>query len=276
MSAERSDYEVIVVDDASDHDTAAVAAEFAGDVDLRVLHQDRNQGPAAARNRGAHAARGDYLLFLDDDCIPCRDWLAAIGRHLADRPRAAIGGTSRNGLSDSLCSEAQQMLLDFLFAHFNSDPEHARFCATNNLALPRAEFLAIGGFDTSFRQAAGEDREFCERWVRSGARLAVVSDAPVYHQHAMGPLEFLKLHFRYGRGARCLRARSVGTGSPRRFESPGFYLRLVFYPFGRTAPARALLLSSLQALSQVAHGSGYLFDRFVGRHRAHPGPSLPA
>ena len=276
MCADRSDYEVIVVDDASDHDTAAVAGEFTGDVDLRVLHQDHNQGPASARNRGAHAARGDYLLFLDDDCIPCRDWLAAIDRRVADLPQAAIGGTSRNGLSESLCSEAQQMLLDFLFAHFNRDPEHAHFCATNNLAVPRAGFLEIGGFDTSFRQAAGEDREFCERWLRSGAQLAVVSDAPVYHQHAMGPFEFLRLHYRYGRGARCLRVRSVDSGAPRRFEAPGFYTGLVLFPFSQTGAARALLLSALQTLGQFAHSFGYLHEMFAPHSRQKDKPSVPA
>ena len=275
MSAARCDYEVIVVDDASDYDTAAVADTFRGDMNLQVLHQEKNEGPASARNRGAYAARGDYLLFLDDDCIPCRDWLDVIGRRLADLPHAAIGGTSRNGLSESLCSEAQQLLLEFLFAHFNRDPNRAGFCATNNLAVPRTRFLEVGGFDTAFRRAAGEDREFCERWVRSGAQLYFISDAPVYHQHAMGLLEFLKLHFRYGRGSRCFRARSARPGAPR-FESPAFYVRLVLFPFTRTGPVRALFLSTLQALSQIAHSSGYLREMLSARHASKSKLPVPA
>jgi len=276
MACDRSNYEVIVVDDASDHDTAVVVDEFRGDLNLRVLHQEENQGPASARNRGAREACGDYLFFLDDDCIPCRDWLPAFGRCLDERPHAAIGGTSRNGLAENLCSEAQQMLLDFLFEHFNSDPENARFCATNNLAVPRDDFLTVGGFDAAFRQAAGEDREFCDRWVRSGAQLAFVPDAPVYHQHAMGPVEFVKLHFRYGRGAFCFRARATRDAPGPRFEPLAFYLRLVLFPFSRTGPLRALLLSALQALSQVAHTSGYVRELLAARKRRKPASQATA
>jgi glycosyltransferase involved in cell wall biosynthesis len=267
MACDRSDYEVIVVDDASDHDTAVVVDEFRGDLNLCVLHQEENRGPAAARNRGARQARGDYLFFLDDDCIPCRNWLTALGHCLDERPHAAVGGTSRNGLAESLCSEAQQMLLDFLFDHFNSDPENARFCATNNLAIPRADFLAMGGFDTAFRQAAGEDREFCSRWIRSGARLAFVPDAPVYHQHVMGPVEFVKLHFRYGRGAFRYRARAAEDAPGSRFEPLAFYFRLVLFPFSRTGALRALPLSALQVLSQIAHTSGYVRELLTARKR---------
>jgi len=59
------DLEVIVVDDASSTEYAAtVAAEYD---QVRCLSHDDNSGPAAARNTGIEAARGDYVAFLDDD-----------------------------------------------------------------------------------------------------------------------------------------------------------------------------------------------------------------
>src|SRR5688500_1326709 len=58
-----SNLEVIVVDDGSEDDTAAVAARYSG---VRYIRQ-RNQGLAAARNAGAAASSGDFLIFLDAD-----------------------------------------------------------------------------------------------------------------------------------------------------------------------------------------------------------------
>lgn len=265
LTADRSTFEVIVVDDASDGDTAAVVGAFVDDMDIVVLHQEENRGPASARNRGAGEARGDYLFFLDDDCIPCRDWLERMGGYLDNRPHVAVGGNSRNGLSESLCSEAQQMLMDYLAVQFNGDPENAGFCATNNLAVPREAFLRLGGFDTNFRRAAGEDREFCHRWIRSGNGLHFTRCAPVYHQHAMGLAEFVKLHYRYGRGARCFHERKAEEGAGRRFEPVRFYTGLVLFPFSQTGALRAAAVCVLQVISQAAHTTGYLSEMLASR-----------
>ena len=59
----RSDVEVIVVDDGSADDTAALVERHAG---VRLIRQE-NQGPATARNRGLAAARGEWIAFLDAD-----------------------------------------------------------------------------------------------------------------------------------------------------------------------------------------------------------------
>lgn len=63
---EWSDFELLVVDDASTDDTAAVV-ERIGDRRIRLIRQDRNQGVAAARNRGMREARGQFIAFLDSD-----------------------------------------------------------------------------------------------------------------------------------------------------------------------------------------------------------------
>src|SRR6185503_10449018 len=68
--------ELIVVDDASGEDTAAVLRDLQrryGEDWLRVVRLERNQGPASARNAGWQAARGEYVAFLDAD----DSWLPA-------------------------------------------------------------------------------------------------------------------------------------------------------------------------------------------------------
>lgn len=65
-----ADWELIVVDDASTDATAAIAAGYQQrDSRIRLIAQQRNQGPASARNRGLDAARGELIAFIDSDDI---------------------------------------------------------------------------------------------------------------------------------------------------------------------------------------------------------------
>ena len=72
MAQTFKDFEVLLCDDGSTDDTAAVAERYKGALDL-TYHWDKNfGGPARPRNAGLHLARGDYVAFLDVD-----DWWAA-------------------------------------------------------------------------------------------------------------------------------------------------------------------------------------------------------
>ena len=74
------DYEVIVVDDGSADDTAAIAARFPG---VRVLLQGR-RGDEASRRAGAAAARGEVVAFARADAPPAEGWLEELVRAFAD------------------------------------------------------------------------------------------------------------------------------------------------------------------------------------------------
>jgi GT2 family glycosyltransferase len=62
-----------------------------------------------------------------------------------------------------------------------------RFFPSNNLAVSKKRFHELGGFDTSFLLAGGEDREFCYRWLQSGGRLRRAPNAVVEHAHRLNP-----------------------------------------------------------------------------------------
>ena len=84
-------YEVIVVDDGSPDDTAAVAGHFVASHPERVrLVRQENRGLAAARAAGLAVAAGDFLVFLDADDILEPDMLGACVRGLAREPEADV------------------------------------------------------------------------------------------------------------------------------------------------------------------------------------------
>jgi GT2 family glycosyltransferase len=261
----RDRFEVIVVDDGSDESPRDVVARAAPSIDVRLIEQ-ANAGPASARNAGAFAARGAYVVFTDDDCRPDPGWLAAIDATVVRHPGSAIGGRVVNALGDGLYSTASQLLIEFLYEYFNADESQGRFFITSNLALPVDSFHRIGGFDVTFPLAAAEDRDLCDRWREAGLAMVYCDDAIVHHAHALGLASFCRQHFNYGRGAFHLhRARARRGEKPLRVEPPNFYRRLVGYPLGRAEGSRAVALSALMALSQGVYVSGYLSERVRSR-----------
>jgi len=264
--SDKSEFEVVVVDDDNADHIHSITDPFRNALNLTVIRQE-NQGPAAARNTGAQRAKGDYLLFIDDDCVPGPRWMECIAAVLGDEQRLAVGGRCRNGLETSIFSTAQQMLMDYLYKHYNNDPSQARFCPSNNLAVPRQAFLDMGGFDPGFSFAGGEDRDFSARWIENNAQLVFSSDAHVLHMHRMGFRAFMKMHLNYGRGARRFHRKTTANGKRRGFESARFYVGLVTFPFTCTGLARASVLCGLQILGQAANAAGYLVECFSPKTR---------
>ena len=72
-TGEDPDYEVIIVDNASSDWTKYLLLAFEGDVE--ILRNDENVGFARANNQGARSARGEYVLFLNNDTEPLDGWL---------------------------------------------------------------------------------------------------------------------------------------------------------------------------------------------------------
>jgi glycosyltransferase involved in cell wall biosynthesis len=265
QTLERDRFEVIVVDDGSIAPPRAAVARASALLDVRLIEQ-ANAGPASARNAGARAARGEYVVFTDDDCRPDPGWLRASDLSATRHPGCAIGGRVVNALGDGLYSSASQLLIEFLYDYFNVDVEGGRFFITSNQAQPKRSFHAIGGFDVTFPLAAAEDRDLCDRWREAGLAMVYCDDAIVHHAHALGLHSYCRQHFNYGRGAYHLhRARARRGERPLRVEPPRFYSRLVGYPFGRGEGARAVPLSALMALSQGAYVLGYVSERVRSR-----------
>ena len=258
----RDRFEVVVVDDGSPAPAADLVASLDRSLDARLVCAP-HRGPAAARNMGADMARGRYLVFTDDDCEPRPDWLRSIHRQIAASDHSlAVGGRVVNLLTGNIYAEASQGIVDYLYEYFGDNAASRRFFTTNNLVMPRADFLELGGFDETFALAAAEDRDLCERWVGAGHDLQYAPDIVVDHAHALGFVRFNRQHFHYGRGAFDLHRSRAGRGhAALRLEPGRFYFGLVTYPLRRTGGARGVMLAVLHFWSQVAYAAGYFFER---------------
>ena len=89
----REKYEVVVIDNASTDNTKAICADYQQQLPHLVYHYEPVQGLSTARNTGLKGATGNYVAYLDDDAIPCANWLEDIVAAFATvKPQPAVIG----------------------------------------------------------------------------------------------------------------------------------------------------------------------------------------
>lgn len=256
----RDRFDIIVVDDGGHEALQGLVARFQGRVTVGLLRQ-ANAGPAAARNRGAAAAEGEFLAFTDDDCAPAPQWLQALATELIASPGCAVGGHTVNVLTDNLYSKASQLVVSYLFSYYNAEPQAARFFPSCNMALPAERFRAIGGFDETYPRAAAEDRDLCDRWLDYGYRMVYAAGALVCHAHDLTFRTFLRQQLQYGQGAFWFhRSRTRRGQCHLKLEPPGFYLNMLRYPFMHGQGLYASRLTALLVGAQVAIAAGFVLS----------------
>jgi len=188
-----AELEVIVVDDSSTDGTAE-AARAAG---ARVLALPGPAGnPAAARNRGAAAASGDPLIFLDADCIPADGWLAAIlAAH--DRGATVVGGSL--DLPPGLPASARcDYYCGWYLVHSRRPAGPVPHHPPPNLSVRSAPFFQTAGFTE--RQPfsyTNEEREWQAELRRTGHQLYFEPAAVAYHYNRPGFANLLRRNYRW-------------------------------------------------------------------------------
>ena len=206
-------WEMLVVDNASTDETAALLADtrwWPPGVAVRIVHEER-LGLSNARNRAIKEARGQYLLFIDDDETPDPHWLTAYERDMLAYTPDALGGRI-----DVLFEygERPSWLQDELLG-FLGQLDHGEGCWLNdpdtpfyggNFAVRVAIFPEVGEFDSDLGRkgevnTGGEDTEFYRRIIARNYRVRWVSDSIINHRIRADKLRrsyFLDLHYRQG------------------------------------------------------------------------------
>lgn len=158
QTAPAGSFEVIVVDNGSSDDTAAVAASFDGALQLRLLHEPE-PGLHVGRHAGWRAARSEVLMFADDDIEATPGWVAAVaGRFERDADVALVGGNNHPAFEQAPPAWLQRWwqlpvargralgalsVLDFGSGSFALDPSYVWGC---NFNVRRSVLEAARGF----------------------------------------------------------------------------------------------------------------------------------
>lgn len=230
-----ADFEAVVVVDGAGDGTAAALRELELPFRLTVIEQE-NQGAAAARNAGASAARGELLLFLDDDMEADPGLLAEHDRSHREGADLVVGDmplhpdSSRNLLSWGVGQWAatRRRRLEAHGAEPGLDD-----LLTGQMSITRAGFDLVEGFDTSFTREGlfgGEDIDFGYRVLQAGLRVAFNPAAISRQYYDVDPADYLR------------RARETGRSEAelvRKHPEQGH--RLAAGPSFRTRRSRLLL-----------------------------------
>ncbi len=183
------EYEVIIVDNASSDGTAEFLSQLGGDV--QIIRNSENLGFAKGCNQGAKAAKGRYLVFLNNDTIPLDGWLQAMVEEVEQHPDVAVVG-SKLLYEDGTIQHAGVGFSRIFFTPYHlyrmarADMPAVNYrrefqCVTGACMLIRREvFEKVGGFDEGYRNGF-EDVDLCLKVGEEGWKIVYQPTSVVYH-----------------------------------------------------------------------------------------------
>jgi GT2 family glycosyltransferase len=229
---------------------------------IRVVRAVRERSAYHARNEGARLATADWILFLDADCRPAPNLLAAYFEESISDACGAVAG--------QILGEPEQASFAARYARSRNLFDHADGlirasgggAAAGNLLVRREAFEQVGGFTEGIR--SGGDLDICRRLAAGGWRLDFRQGAVVHHRHRATLPSLLVAVARYGAGARWLNKRYPGS-------SPAWPLRYGLAGTARDIVARLrerqveeAVFRGVDGLGLVAHRIGYAMSNGAG------------
>jgi O-antigen biosynthesis protein len=188
LHMENTAAEVIVVDDASPDDTASTLAAVGG---LHLIVNEQNLGFVGSCNTGARAARGEYLVFLNNDTQVTEGWLTALLHCFADEPDCGVAG-SRLVYPDGRLQEAGGWVFNdgsawnvgrFESRHASAYRYRRRtdYLSGASIMIRRELFLKVGGFDQRYAPAYYEDTDLAFAVRHTGLSVFYEPNSVVIH-----------------------------------------------------------------------------------------------
>lgn len=182
-------FEVILVDDASKENIRSLARDFPG---LRVVRNEANLGFLRTANRGAEEARGEYLLFLNNDTEVLPGWLDELAVALYHHPEAGMIGSQLIYLHTGRLQESGNLICgngEIIPLGRDMDPMHPEFTyfrevdfsSAASIIVSRRHFESVGGFDPVYIPAYFEDPDLALKFKKNGWKNYVMPLSKVLH-----------------------------------------------------------------------------------------------
>lgn len=185
------DTEVIVVDNGSTDGTILYLQEMDRiKSNLKVIYNPENTGFAAGNNLGIQAAKGDYIVLLNNDTIVTKGWELSLLRHMVEDPKLGMCGPVTNSIGNEariLVPESEEV--EDIISYGHAYASHHRGTMYENpralaffCVIIRKEVIEIcGGLDERYGRGMFEDDDYAQAVRRAGYELAIAEDAFVYH-----------------------------------------------------------------------------------------------
>jgi glycosyltransferase involved in cell wall biosynthesis len=270
-----SQYEVIVVDNGSTDDTKDIVCQFNRETAPPVRYMvERRRGLHWARHAGAKAARGDILVYTDDDAIASENWLRELARAYRDFDADCAGGK----ILIRWDRDPPRWIVPFepYLGRIDHGPgmrllEPGQFINGGNFSIKRQRLYEIGGFNPDQigdRLIGDGEIGLCRRIHSAGWRMVWVPDALIWHCQTVSrnaTLADLKRRFanngvgqayEYYRQTRCRRRHLLHRSASELLRSIGLKTRAI-----RRMPARDRTYYECELRAAFEWGQAAYFGR---------------
>ncbi|MDP4276585.1 MAG: glycosyltransferase [Bacteroidota bacterium] len=193
-----SDFEVIVVEDGSSVTCEKQVQAYESRLSIRYFMKP-NSGPGQSRNYGCEKAEGNYVVFLDSDCVVPPTYVEAVMNRLTTDYVEAFGGPDRADEQFSVLQKAINYAMTSFFTtggiRGGGEKLDKFYPRSFNMGYSKTVFEQTHGFST---MRFGEDIDMSIRILKQGFRTALVKEAFVYHKRRSNLRQFFKQVFNSG------------------------------------------------------------------------------
>ncbi len=192
------DFEVVIVEDGSTESSLQVVESYKDRLDIKYFFK-ANSGPGPSRNFGSREAKGDYMIFLDSDCVIPPDYCRIVKERLGSEYADAFGGPDRAHPDFTKFQKA----INFSMTSFlttggirGGTEKMGKFHPRSfNMGYSRKVFKVTGGFS---EMRFGEDVDLSLRILEAGFSTTLIKEAFVYHKRRSTLRQFFKQVYNSG------------------------------------------------------------------------------